>query len=69
MLDNFEVSMLEKIVNDIKGWNSNLKIELSGNITLENLKNYKNLAVDFISSSTPILQARPVDLSMLIEKS
>ncbi|MFM6188733.1 MAG: nicotinate-nucleotide diphosphorylase (carboxylating), partial [Planktothrix sp.] len=44
--------------------NSRIKIEASGNITLETIRSVAETGVDYISSSAPITRSTWLDLSM-----
>lgn len=63
MLDNFTPSMVEKAVMIIRG---RAKVEVSGNINLNNIKNYAKSGVDFISIGAITHSAPAADISMLI---
>ena len=68
MLDNFSPEEVIQTIPKIKEINSNVFIELSGNITLENLRQYSISGVDIISSGSLTHSVKNFDLSMLIEK-
>jgi len=61
MLDNFSV---EKVKEAVKINNGKKKLEVSGNITLENIREYALTGVDFISSGAVIHSARWLDISL-----
>ncbi|MEZ0323018.1 MAG: carboxylating nicotinate-nucleotide diphosphorylase [Hydrogenothermaceae bacterium] len=61
MLDNMS---LEEIKEAVKLNNGQKKLEVSGNITLENIRSYAQTGVDFISSGALIHSARWVDISL-----
>jgi nicotinate-nucleotide pyrophosphorylase (carboxylating) len=67
MLDNMSLEMMLRAVETIRQHNSKIKIEASGNITLETIRSVAETGVDYISSSAPITQAKWLDLSMRIE--
>lgn len=67
MLDNMSLDMMRCAVKIIRQHNSNIKIEASGNITLETIRLVAETGVDYVSSSAPITQAKWLDLSMRIE--
>ncbi len=68
MLDNMSVEVMEQAVKMIRQNNSRIKIEASGNITLETIRNVAETGVDYISTSAPITRSTWLDLSMKIEK-
>lgn len=66
MLDNMSLGMMREAVEIIRLENNNIKIEASGNITLETIRSVAQTGVDYISSSAPITQSKWLDLSMRI---
>ncbi len=64
LLDNMSVGEIEKACELKKEYN--FFIEVSGGITVEKLKNLKNLDIDYISSGAITHSAGIVDLTMLI---
>lgn len=66
MLDNMSVDMMREAVYLIRQQNSLVKIEASGNVTLETIRAVAETGVDYISSSAPITQSKWLDLSMRI---
>jgi nicotinate-nucleotide pyrophosphorylase (carboxylating) len=64
MLDNMSLDMMRQAVQMIRQHNSRIKIEASGNITLETIRGVAETGVDYISSSAPITQSQWLDLSM-----
>ncbi len=64
MLDNMPLEMSSQAVEMIRQYNSKIKIEASGNITLETIRGVAETGVDYISSSAPITQSQWLDLSM-----
>ncbi len=66
MLDNMPLEMSSQAVEMIRQYNSKIKIEASGNITLDTIRSVAETGVDYISSSAPITQSRWLDLSMKI---
>lgn len=68
MLDNMSIEVMKEAVKMIRQDNSRIKIEASGNITLENIRNVAETGVDYISTSAPITRSTWLDLSMKIEK-
>ena len=61
MLDNFTPSMIEQAVSATRG---KAKLEVSGNMTIEILKEYTKAGVDFISSGALTKHVQAIDLSM-----
>ncbi len=67
MLDNMSCETMKKAVDIIRGANDHIKIEASGNITLETIRSVAETGVDYISSSAPITRSAWLDLSMRIK--
>ena len=61
MLDNFTPSMIEEAVTATRG---KAKLEVSGNMTIEILREYTKAGVDFISSGALTKHVQAIDLSM-----
>ena len=66
MLDNMPLDTMCQAVEMIRHHNSKIKIEASGNVTLETIRSVAVTGVDYISSSAPITQSKWLDLSMKI---
>lgn len=66
MLDNMPLDMMRQAVQLIRQQDSGVKIEASGNVTLETIRAVAETGVDYISSSAPITQSKWLDLSMRI---
>ncbi len=64
MLDNMSLDLMPEAVEIIRLHDSRVKIEASGNITLETIRAVAQTGVDYISSSAPITQSTWLDLSM-----
>lgn len=69
MLDNMPLDMMEQAVQMIRAGHNRIKIEASGNITLETIRTVAETGVDYISSSAPITRSTWLDLSMRINHS
>jgi nicotinate-nucleotide pyrophosphorylase (carboxylating) len=69
MLDNMVPDLMRQAVQMIRQRNSQIKIEASGNITLETIRAVAQTGVDYISTSAPITQSTWLDLSMKIDTS
>ncbi|MEN9214641.1 MAG: carboxylating nicotinate-nucleotide diphosphorylase [Gloeomargarita sp. DG_1_6_bins_138] len=67
LLDNMPPELLTEAVVRIRKTHPHIKIEASGNITLDNLLTVAATGVDYIATSAPITQARWLDLSMRID--
>ncbi|MFY8273602.1 carboxylating nicotinate-nucleotide diphosphorylase [Pseudoalteromonas sp. SSDWG2] len=61
MLDNFSLADVATAVEKNAG---KAKLEVSGNITLDTLKQYANVGVDFVSSGALTKHIEAIDLSM-----
>ncbi|WP_427161661.1 carboxylating nicotinate-nucleotide diphosphorylase [Aliinostoc sp. HNIBRCY26] len=64
MLDNMPLDMMHTAVTLIRQHDKRVKIEASGNVTLETIRAVAKTGVDYISSSAPITQSKWLDLSM-----
>ncbi|ERT07513.1 nicotinate-nucleotide diphosphorylase [Lyngbya aestuarii BL J] len=64
MLDNMPLKMMSEAVEKIRAENDRIKIEASGNITLETIRSVAEMGVDYISTSAPITRSTWLDLSM-----
>nr|WP_026072739.1 carboxylating nicotinate-nucleotide diphosphorylase [Nodosilinea nodulosa] len=69
MLDNMPPEMMKLAVARIREKKPAVKIEASGNITLETLGAMAATGVDFISTSAPVTRAPWLDISMQIVSS
>ena len=67
MLDNMSLEAMEEAVKLIKSQASNIKIEASGNITLETIRQVALTGVDYISTSATITRSPWLDLSMCFD--
>lgn len=63
MLDNFSPADTRKAVEYIRSVNPNVEIESSGGITLENLRQYGECGVDFISVGALTHSVKGLDMS------
>lgn len=66
MLDNMQPELMIMAVKKIRDRNRGIKIEASGNITLDNIRAVALTGMDYISTSAPITQSKWLDLSMRI---
>jgi nicotinate-nucleotide pyrophosphorylase (carboxylating) len=64
MLDNMPLDRMQQAVQQIRAASDRVKIEASGNITLETIRAVAETGVDYISSSAPITRSTWLDLSM-----
>lgn len=64
MLDNMLPEEMRQAVEMIRRTNDRIKIEASGNISLETIRSVAETGVDYISSSAPITRSPWLDLSM-----
>mgnify|MGYP001791353373 CR=1 FL=1 len=67
MLDNMAPALMKEAVQLIRQYSSRVKIEGSGNVTLETIREIALTGVDYISSSAPITRSPWLDLSMRIK--
>ncbi|MCD8487229.1 MAG: carboxylating nicotinate-nucleotide diphosphorylase [Desertifilum sp.] len=66
MLDNMPVAQMQQAVQRIRAYNSRIKIEASGNVTLDTIGAIAETGVDYISSSAPITRSSWLDISMKV---
>lgn len=64
MLDNMSVENMTIAVKMIRKDNPRIKIEASGNITLNNIKEVAQTGIDYISTSATITKSTWLDVSM-----
>jgi nicotinate-nucleotide pyrophosphorylase (carboxylating) len=64
MLDNMPPELMIEAVHIIRQQSDRIKIEASGNITLDTIRKVAETGVDYISSSAPITRSSWLDLSM-----
>ncbi|MGF1541725.1 MAG: carboxylating nicotinate-nucleotide diphosphorylase [Pleurocapsa sp.] len=64
MLDNMSLDNMKLAVEIIRHKSNRVKIEASGNITLETIRTVAETGVDYISSSAPITRSHWLDVSM-----
>ncbi|MGB3492519.1 MAG: carboxylating nicotinate-nucleotide diphosphorylase [Elainellaceae cyanobacterium] len=64
MLDNMALASMRQAVEMIRAESDRVKIEASGNITLERIRAVAETGVDYISSSAPMTRSTWLDLSM-----
>lgn len=66
MLDNMPLEMMRQAVEIIHQGNQRIRIEASGNVTLQTIRQIAETGVDYISSSAPVTRSTWLDLSMEI---
>ncbi len=73
LLDNMQPRMLKKsakhIKKNIKKKRKKILIEASGNYNLQNIKNLRNTAIDYVSMSSVTMDAKPVNFSLEVHQS
>jgi len=67
MLDNMSFDLMRQAVAIIREKCDRVKIEASGNVTLETIRSVAETGVDYISTSAPITRSTWLDLSMKIK--
>ncbi len=67
MLDNMSPELMREAISLIRSENPRIKIEASGNITLETIRAVAETGVDYISTSAPITRSPWLDISMRIQ--
>ncbi|MFB0901188.1 MAG: carboxylating nicotinate-nucleotide diphosphorylase [Dehalococcoidia bacterium] len=65
LLDNMSIQEIKKVCNINRP--SNIKIEISGGINLQNINQYKNLPIDYIAIGAITHSAKYLDMSIEIE--
>ncbi|MBD1849698.1 carboxylating nicotinate-nucleotide diphosphorylase [Leptolyngbya sp. FACHB-711] len=68
MLDNMPPDQMRQAVQKIRSTSDRIKIEASGNVTLETIRSVAETGVDFISSSAPITRSTWLDISMRLKQ-
>ena len=68
MLDNMRLEQIGEAVEIIRDQRLGVEIEVSGNITLENIRQIAQTSVDFISIGMLTHSAPALDISLLVEK-
>ena len=68
LLDNFSPEEVKKAIKLIKENRANIKVEVSGGITLENLSEFAKAGADYISSGAITHSVRAVDISLKLTK-
>lgn len=66
MLDNMSPAKMNELIPLLRQKNPRIKLEASGNITLETLRSVAKTGVDYISTSATITRAPWLDISMKI---
>lgn len=66
MLDNMPLGLMRQAVQTIRLHHSKIRIEASGNITLETIRAVAETGVDYISTSAPVTRSNWLDVSMKI---
>jgi nicotinate-nucleotide pyrophosphorylase (carboxylating) len=64
MLDNMAIETMALAVQKIRSTSDRIKIEASGNVSLETIRSIAETGVDFISSSGPVTRSHWMDISM-----
>jgi nicotinate-nucleotide pyrophosphorylase (carboxylating) len=64
MLDNMPIDLMRQAVEVIRQKSDRIKIEASGNITLDRIRAVAETGVGYVSSSAPITRSTWLDLSM-----
>ena len=64
MLDNMSIEKMKEAVKLIRQENDLIKIEASGNVTLDNIEKIASTGIDYISTSATITRSPWLDISM-----
>lgn len=68
LLDNFSIDEIKRAVEIVKQKKPHLKLEASGGIKLENIENYRNLNLDYLSCGAITHSIKAVDISLKIQE-
>ena len=71
MLDNWEIDDIKKAVvlnSQLSTLNSQLKLEVSGGVTLKNVREIAKTGVDYISIGALTHSAKPIDIKLEVQK-
>ena len=68
MLDNFAPEMVEEAMRELEEWEARPEIEVSGGMTMENVRLYADLGVDYISIGSVTASAPALDMSLIVEE-
>lgn len=66
MLDNMPPAQMASIIPQLRAENPRIRLEASGNITLETLRTVAETGIDYISTSATITRSPWLDISMKI---
>jgi nicotinate-nucleotide pyrophosphorylase (carboxylating) len=64
MLDNMDFQELQKSINAIRNFSKKILIEVSGGVNLENIANYRDFDIDFISVGSLTNSFKIVDIGL-----
>lgn len=64
MLDNMSFDELNKSISAIKNYSTKILIEVSGGINLQNIEQYRNFSIDFISIGSITNNIKNVDIGL-----
>jgi nicotinate-nucleotide pyrophosphorylase (carboxylating) len=67
MLDNMAPTLMQRAVKRIRQTHPHIKIEASGNVTLETVRAVAETGVDYVSTSAPVTRSPWLDLSMRLQ--
>jgi len=68
MLDNMPIQMIKKASRIIRDFKKDVKIEVSGNIDLKNIKAYSHLDIDYISIGALTHSSKAIDFSLKVTR-
>ena len=67
MLDNMSITQIREAISKIKTQNSNIKIEVSGGVNLDTVREIANTGVDYISVGALTHSAPAIDMSLIVK--
>jgi nicotinate-nucleotide pyrophosphorylase (carboxylating) len=69
MLDNFSPEDVKAAISELKSWGGDRpEIEVSGGITIDNIKSYARPGVDYISVGCLTSSAKALDMSLMVKE-
>jgi nicotinate-nucleotide pyrophosphorylase (carboxylating) len=68
MLDNFTLEGVREAMEELEGWDRMPEIEVSGGVTIETVRSYAALGIDYISIGSITASAPALDMSLMVEE-
>lgn len=67
MLDNMSIEQIEKAIDIVRSADKKIEIEVSGGVNLDNVTNFKELDIDYISIGALTHSAPAIDIALKIK--